>query len=131
MTKVVSYENCLKGQDTLTLEECESIYMDIVKQLEAHPDSEFEGLFKTLQERAIVYAGIRANWFNLSFGERGAADADRSRKHDLFIKAKNDLSKYMYAHKLDIDWEDRLGEERKRIGDFACYMTFLIAVSER
>ena len=75
--------------------------------------------------------GIRATWFNLNFGERAAADADRTRKHDLFIKAKDKLAEYMYENKMNIDWDDELGAQRKRIGDFACYMVFLIAVSER
>ena len=84
-----------------------------------------------MQKCAITYAGIRATWFNLNFGERAAADADRTRKHDLFINAKNKLAEYMYENKMNIDWDDELGTQRKRIGDFACYMVFLIAVSER
>lgn len=128
---MVTYEKNLKEQDSITIEECEKIYTAIVGQIEANQDGRAEQLFAEMQKCAIVYADIRAKWFNLNLGERAAADADRTRKHDLFIKAKNKLAEYMYENKMSIDWDDELGSRRKRIGDFACYMVFLIAVSER
>lgn len=128
---MVTYENNLKEPDSITIEECEIIYKDIVGQINDKKDGRAEQLFTEMQKCAITYAGIRANWFHLSFSERAAADADRTRKHDLFIKAKDRLAEYMYENKMNIDWDDKLGTQRKRIGDFACYMVFLIAVSER
>lgn len=128
---MVTYESNLKEPNSITLEECEKIYMDIVHQIEIRQDCMAERLFTEMQKCAISYAGIRANWFNLSYGERAAADGDRTRKHDLFIRAKDRLAEYMYENKMNIDWDDALGNHRKRIGDFACYMVFLIAVSER
>lgn len=128
---MITYENYLNENDSITWEECRSIYMDIVGQIQKKKDSKAEALFKEMQQRAITYGTIRANWFNLSFGERAEADADRTRKHDLFIKAKSNLATYMYEQKMDIDWEDKLGTQRKRIGDFACYMVFLISLQER
>lgn len=57
--------------------------------------------------------------------------AERTRCHNLVISAKNKLSVYMYEHKLDNDWDDWLGEERKRIGDFACYVVLLQGLEAR
>lgn len=37
----------------------------------------------------------------------------------------------MYEHKLGNDWDDWLGEERKRIGDFACYVVLLQGLEAR
>lgn len=128
---MLTYESYLGEPNSITLEECHRIYSDIVGQIQGKKDSKAEALFKELQQRAIAYAAIRAGWFNLSYGERAEADADRTRKHDLFIKAKSDLATYMYENKMNIDWEDRLGTQRKRIGDFACYMVFLISLHER
>ena len=128
---MITYENNLKEPNSISIEECEKIYTAIVGQIQAKQDSRAEQLFTEMQKCAITYAGIRANWFNLSYGERAAADADRTRKHDLFIKAKDKLAEYMYENKMNIDWDDALGSQRKRIGDFACYMVFLISVSER
>lgn len=57
--------------------------------------------------------------------------AERTRCHNLVISAKNKLSVYMYEHKLGNDWDDLLGEERKRIGDFACYVVLLQGLDAR
>lgn len=57
--------------------------------------------------------------------------AERTRCHNLVISAKNKLSVYMYEHKLGNDWDDWLGEERKRIGDFACYVVLLQGLDAR
>ena len=46
-------------------------------------------------------------------------------------EAENKLSVYMYEHKLGNDWDDWLGEERKRIGDFACYVVLLQGLEAR
>ncbi len=57
--------------------------------------------------------------------------AERTRCHNFVISAKNKLSVYMYEHKLGNDWDDWLGEERKRIGDFACYVVLLQGLEAR
>lgn len=57
--------------------------------------------------------------------------AERTCCHNLVISAKNKLSVYMYEHKLGNDWDDLLGEERKRIGDFACYVVLLQGLDAR
>lgn len=70
--------------------------------------------------------GTRNRW-----QRKEQADAERTRCHNLVISAKNKLSVYMYEHKLGNDWDDWLGEERKRIGDFACYVVLLQGLEAR
>lgn len=130
MANFVTYQEYLKEENSLTLEEAEKIYIAIINQAPAG-DREFEKLFSTMQERAVTYAGYRAKWLTQTLQERLEVDETRSRHHDLFIKAKNDLAKYMYANKMNVDWEDDLGEPRKRVGDFACYMVFLMSLHAR
>lgn len=130
MANYVTYQEFLKGADALSLEDAEKIYQAIIGCDLKH-DREFERLFTVLQERAVIYVGYRAKWLNISLQERMEIDETRTRNHDLFIKAKNDLVKYMYEHKANVDWDDVLGENRKRIGDFACYMVFLMSLNAR
>ena len=130
MANLVTYQQYLEEENSLNLEAAEKIYMAIIKQAPVR-DREFEKLFGTMQERAVTYAGYRAKWLTQSLQERLEVDETRSRHHDLFIKAKNDLVKYMYANKMDADWDDELGEARKRVGDFACYMVFLMSLHAR
>ncbi len=130
MANLVTYQEYLKEENSLTIEEAEKIYLAIMGQNPSR-DREFERLFGILQERAVNYAEYRARWLLQSLHERLEADATRSRHHDLFIKAKNDLVNYMYANKMNTDWADELGDARKRIGDFACYMVFLMSLHAR
>ncbi len=130
MQGIITYEEYLKNENALSIEEAERIYKSIVNQ-EIADGREFQRLFAILQGRAVEYAGYRAKWLVMSQHEKMEIDETRSRHHDLFIKAKNDLVKYMYNNKMNIDWDDELGEERKRIGDFACYMVFLMSLHAR
>ena len=127
---MVTYQDYLKEANSLTFEGAEKIYTAIVSQFQSG-DRELERLFGTMQERAVNYAGYRAKWLLQTLHERLEIDETRSRHHDLFIKAKNDLVKYMYANKMNIDWADELGEERKKIGDFACYIVFVMSLNAR
>lgn len=130
MKQTYSYEAYLEEAGVITFEECGKIYE---RMINAAPESdpEFDKLFENMLERAVIYAGYRQKWFSMNLRERLAMDEERSRNHDLFIRAKNDLAKYMYSKKLDIVWDDMLGEERKRIGDFGCYLTFLRSLQAR
>lgn len=128
--RIVTYQKYLENNNALSVEEAEKIYCAIISQKIAD-DREFQQLFAGMQERAVSYAGYRAKWITLSQQEKMEIDEARSRHHDLFIKAKNDLVKYMYRNKMNIDWDDELGEDRKRIGDFACYMVFVMSLHAR
>lgn len=83
------------------------------------------------QETSLPFEEAMQIWNQKSLAEKGQADAERTRCHNLVISAKNKLSVYMYEHKLGNDWDDWLGEERKRIGDFACYVVLLQGLEAR
>lgn len=130
MNKTETYEEFLKMQGALSFEEANRIYGMIIANAPEH-DREFDAKFQTMLERAEKYAAYRAVWLGKNLQERLEMDEERSRAHDLFIKAKDTLSAYMYERKLGNDWDDCLGEERKRIGDFACYIIYLRSILAR
>ncbi|WP_294187580.1 hypothetical protein [uncultured Clostridium sp.] len=41
------------------------------------------------------------------------------------------LSRYLQKADKDITWREQLGDERKRIGDFACYIAFIFELNAR
>lgn len=130
MNKTIVYEEFLKMPGALGFEEANRIYGMLVASAPEH-DREFDKKFQVLVERAEKYAAYRAVWLGKDLRERMEIDEERSRAHDLFIKAKDALSTYMYEQKLGNDWDDCLGEERKRIGDFACYLVYLRSILAR
>ena len=49
---------------------------------------------------------------------------DRTVMHDSVIHSLDELAAYTKEHGKEAKWRDELGYQRKRIGDFACYVFF-------
>ena len=124
-----TYKEYLKQETSLPFEEAMQIWNQIAEQGEA--DAACRELIDRFLKCAVDYVRIRNGWNQKSLAEKGQADAERTCCHNLVISAKNKLSVYMYEHKLGNDWDDWLGEERKRIGDFACYVVLLQGLEAR
>lgn len=86
-----------------------------------------DGLLKS----AIRYARIRADWYLSELEEKREMDTSRSRAHDAFIDSCNILSRNMKKNGEDITWRMELGEDRKEIGDFACYLHCILGLKAR
>ena len=84
-----------------------------------------------LLQYAVRYARIRVDWYFLDIDARRETDENRSRAHNAFIDACNILSRNMGKKGLDIEWRAKLGNDRKVIGDFACYVHAYIGVMAR
>ena len=130
MDKNIFYESYLEEQGAMNFEEMNKIYHMILEQAPTN-DSEFDELFVKLMNQALVYVSYRVKWMGMNRQERIEVDEERTRNHNLFIAYKNELAKYMYKNKMSIAWEDRLGEDRKRIGDFACFLVLIWGIKAR
>ena len=103
--------------------------IDVIYQgIEAANDTDLKC---QLYRRAMNYALIRAEWYFLTQSERLENDPKRSAAHNAFIDACNILSRAMYRTKEDNSWRAKLGEDRKAIGDFACYVAYRLGVMMR
>jgi len=94
-------------------------------------DSSLKDLRRGLFSSAIRYANIRAEWSLMDKEQRLEADANRSRAHDSFIDSCNIMSRNMLKAGESVTWRALLGDDRKVIGDFACYLHCLLAVKAR
>jgi hypothetical protein len=94
-------------------------------------------LWRGLRRAATAYAILRLDWSSAPLGsERAAVDDRRSLAHDVFIDACNALSRRCGAHDLDQTWRRDLGDSatlsgRKAIGDFACFIAFVVGLEAR
>ena len=95
-----------------------------------------QALWRDLRRASATYAPLRLEWRLAEPGERGEIDGRRSGAHEVVIDACNALSRRCGVHGLDQTWRAELGdastaEGRKRIGDFACYVAFVMALEAR
>jgi len=89
------------------------------------------GLRDQLYHAAARYAGLRADWALADPADRAALDGPRRSAHDAFIDDCNILSRSMVACGESINWRRELGDDRKNLGDFACWLTLSLALSAR
>jgi len=99
--------------------------------LAAISKSQQDGLRLSLFRSGCRYAQKRADWRLMSLEARLEHDADRTRSHDAFIDSCNILSRSMAEVGEDNRWRGLLGDDRKVIGDFACYVHFRLGLDAR
>ena len=80
---------------------------------------------------AIRYCNIRVEWNFMTAQERMDADKQRTTAHNAFIDAVNVLSRSMAQAGLDNEWRRSLTDDRKVIGDFACFLVAHLGVLAR
>jgi hypothetical protein len=94
-------------------------------------DEDAEILYRDLVKLAVDYARRRTNWQLMDIEARIQMDEARTIAHDAFIGSCNSLSRYLERVGRDTSWRDMLTDERKEIGDFACYLHALLGVEAR
>ena len=82
-------------------------------------------------KKAAEYTYIRNKWEFMSREEKLEADQGRSLTHDSFMTSLKILARIAAKENIDNSWYDELGEERKRIGDFACFVSYITGISNR
>ncbi len=80
---------------------------------------------------AIRYAVTRAQWNFLSIEEKMESNAARTSLHNTLIDSLNILSRNMLKAGEPVDWRKTLGNDRKVIGDFACYVVAWLGIRQR
>lgn len=88
-------------------------------------------LYQQMLAAAIRYARLRSEWFMVPVETRCEMDAQRRAAHNAFIDACNILSRAMNKLGKPIAWRQVLGQDRKEIGDFACWLHAILGVRAR
>lgn len=127
-----SYEEYRKNYDSLSLEEMEAIVVSIQEVVHSHIEDCAE-LYDDVVCGAVKYANERAKW-NTEYDICTRMEKDRTRTalHDGFISDLNILTRYVSKeYGCDISWMEKLQNNRKRVGDFACYIAFVYGLNAR
>ncbi|MCR4909555.1 MAG: hypothetical protein K5985_12060 [Lachnospiraceae bacterium] len=128
-----TYEAYLKhpAGNILTVEDALRIYGKLAKCIEQCTLEDKMEFWQDLLKRAAEYSRIRNGWETMSREEKMDADEGRTLSHDGVITALNVLSRIAEKEQVDNSWRSELGEERKRIGDFACFIAYITGISNR
>ncbi|RHB47668.1 hypothetical protein DW886_03675 [Enterocloster aldenensis] len=132
---ISTYEEYLPMEKSLSIEDMVKLHNEMV--LEIGSDSDALELYDELVETATRYAAFRAKWPLMSKEEKMDTDPSQSTCHNSLIVKFNQLARYLKMQGKTASWRDTLGYEeddkynRKRIGDFSCYIVFINSISSR
>lgn len=128
-----TYENYLEnaGNSALTMENALEIYNEIVSSVTSCKDEDKMEFYDDMIKKACSYAKIRGEWEYMTKEEKMDADQGRTIKHNAFIDSVNILSRLITNDGVNSDWREKLGDNRKRVGDFACFIAYITGISNR
>lgn len=132
---ISTYEEYLPMEKSLSIEDMVQLHKDMVSEI--GNDSDSLELYDEMVETATRYASFRAKWPLMSKEEKMDTDLSRSSCHNSLIIKFNMLARYLKMQGKTAAWRDTLGFEeddkynRKRIGDFGCYIVFINSINSR
>ncbi|MCR5595544.1 MAG: hypothetical protein K6G12_06835 [Lachnospiraceae bacterium] len=128
-----TYEAYLKDAagDALKIEDALDIYTKMAAGIERCSLEDKEDFWYDVLKAAAHYTNIRNEWEVMDNVQRAAADKGRTVAHNSFIDSLNIISRIMEKEGVDNSWREQLGDARKRIGDFACFITYITGISNR
>ncbi len=112
----------------MSLEEAMDIYRSIIDAAD-ETDEDIVYILKMLQEKAVRYSHFRAGWNLKTRQEKLDTDDNRTSAHDAFISTLNMMTAAEAGP--GEAWRQKLGTDRKRLGDFACYIALFMALDAR
>ena len=143
---IVTFDTYLNSKfNPMTFQEMHVIHQQILSNADTN-DEDFNDCWKQIIKLATKYFEFRMNWQFMSNEEKLSMDPSRTATHNNLI---NDFIMLERIFKLN-NWDSKswtkllflqdevsnrnrreLDENRKRIGDFANYLVFVGALSER
>lgn len=129
------YKEYAPMEKSLTLEEMEKLHQEIMDEI-SNNDEALE-LYEELVVAANKYSTYRAGWCVWDREEKMDKDPSRTMCHNSLIMQFNMLARFLKMQGKEAAWREVLGEEsehpynRKRIGDFACYIVFVNSICAR
>lgn len=132
---ITTYKEYLDTERNLTFEDMQDIHSQMIADVGT--DADAIEIYEELIDSSTKYANVRSEWLMLDREKKMEIDSRRTSCHDSVIVKFNMLARYVKMQGKDAQWRDRLGDEkeipynRKRIGDFACYLVFINSLNAR
>ncbi len=128
-----TYEDYLNSPagHILKIEDALQIYSKMVECIGKCDLEDKKDFWDDFLMKAADYTYVRNKWEFMTLPEKMEADAERTATHNLFITSVNIISRIAEKEGVDNSWREELGENRKRIGDFACFVAYITGISNR
>jgi len=125
-----NYGDYLKKQQSLPFEEANAIYEKMISQIDLNHE-DMVTLWENVIRNLYSYYEYRKNWFLWDREKCMDKDNSRSSSHDTYINSLNALSRFIVKQGGSAEWRERLGDDRRRIGDFGCFMMYIVTIGMR
>lgn len=102
--------------------------LEILAEIETNTD---EVQRSEMIDLAIRYARLRVDDFQSGPIATLELGAERTRAHNALIESLNGLSRQSNKSTAANGWRERLGNDRKVIGDFACHLHTILGLRAR
>jgi len=106
----------------------EQYFLPMFRAIEA---SDLVKLRVNFYRLVVRYAHVRAQWNFMTNAEKAELDPERTVLHNTLIDSLNILARNMAKFGEDVEWRKNLGDNRKVIGDFACYVNAWLGIRQR
>lgn len=126
-----TYEDFLTNKDSLTFDECQAIYNEIITATKNIENKEIEEQWDLFLNNAFDYSKIRSNWNLLSREEKQQKDEARTAKHNETKRALEIFSRLLKLENISLPLYEDIKENRKQVGDFANYISYVYAINAR
>ena len=126
---VYTYQDYKGRVNEITVEECMELHQMIKSEI--NDDEEAEEIYADLLEKALDYIPYRVRWTYKDREWRNRYDESRTMCHDSLITHFNMLARYLQQQGRSAEWRDKLGDDRRRIGDFAGYLVYAQSIGGR
>lgn len=131
------YEEYIKEPYAMSFEEADQCFSEIYSAVSKDLDEVMLEIYKDFTNACFRYQKIRVEWSNMSREERINIDAARTSAHNRVIDTHNILARYMDKVGLSTKWYTTIGYDsedrmtRKKLGDFACYVSLFLGLKYR
>ncbi|PIO78104.1 hypothetical protein [Streptococcus parauberis] len=128
--QIFSYDDFKNEKGIILFSEAEQIYSNLINSSN-QLDKEFQEEWTTFVLLCVEYASARGKWLTLSREEKLANDEARTVTHNKVIYQLKLLKGLANEQDNDITWFESFNDDRKRIGDFACYVAYIYSINGR
>lgn len=128
--QIFSYDDFKNEKEIISFSEAEQIYSNLLNSSN-QLDKEFQEEWTTFILLCVEYASARGKWLTLSREEKLANDEARTVTHNKVIYQLKLLKGLANEQGNDVSWFEKFNDDRKRIGDFACFVADIYALNAR
>lgn len=121
--------------EPLSVDDASTIYQDMAHLL-INPDNDCLFLWEDVVRACAHYTKLRAEWQVTDLKTKGTIGHARTSAHNVVINSFVAFRRLAKSRNLNTQWGDDIGlshpdTNRKRIGDFANYLTYITALKGR